>query len=88
MKLNNIHPSFLIGHVYYYGKVFKEDILGEERANLIDPVKSAIDIGLRPTLHSDYNCQPIDPLRCIYNAVTRIMHGTNEVLNPDERVTV
>lgn len=48
-------------------------VLGPERASMIDPVKSALDNGLTPTLHSDYNCQPVDPLRCIHNAVTRIM---------------
>jgi hypothetical protein len=44
-------------------------------------MRSAIDCGLIPTTHSDYNCQPIDPLRCIYNAVTRIMKANGEVLN-------
>lgn len=73
MKQLGVSPSFLIGHVYYYGAAFRDKILGAKRANLIDPFKSALDCGLIPTIHSDYNCQPIDPLRCIQNAVTRIM---------------
>lgn len=81
MSLQGVSPSFLIGHVYYYGAVFRDRILGNERSLLIDPMKSALDYGLIPTIHSDYNCQPIDPLRCIYNAVTRIMRQNGEVLN-------
>jgi predicted amidohydrolase YtcJ len=82
-----VSPSFLIGHVYYYGEVF-EKILGEVRAALTDPVKSAYDKNLKPTLHSDYNCQPVDPLRCIYNAVTRKMkYAPGRVLNKDQCVT-
>jgi hypothetical protein len=41
MKELNIHPSFLIGHVYYYGYAFKHKILGPERASMIDPMRSA-----------------------------------------------
>jgi predicted amidohydrolase YtcJ len=72
MKQLSVSPSFLIGHVYYYGQVFRDKILGYERSKLVDPMKSAINTGLIPTIHSDYNCQPIDPLRCMYNAVTRM----------------
>jgi predicted amidohydrolase YtcJ len=77
----------LIGHVYYYGAVFRDKILGAQRADLIDPMKSALECGLTPTIHSDYNCQPVDPLRCIYNAVTRIMKDNGEVLNYKECVS-
>lgn len=75
-----VSPSFLIGHVYYYGQVF-EKILGKERAALTDPVNSAYKYKLKPTFHSDYNCQPVGPLRCIYNAVTRKVKSTGKILN-------
>lgn len=41
MKELNISPSFLIGHIYYYGYAFKHKILGLELSELIDPLKSA-----------------------------------------------
>lgn len=50
-------------------------------------MRSAIDLGLRPTVHSDYSCQPVDPIRCIYNAVTRIMKANGLPLNEKECVT-
>lgn len=53
----------------------------------MDPLKSAFDLGLKPTIHSDYNCQPVDPLRCIHNAVTRRTKVSGKVINEQERVT-
>ena len=50
-------------------------------------MNSAYKHGLKPTLHSDYNCQPVDPLRCISNAVTRKMKYTGEILNAKQCVT-
>lgn len=46
-----------------------------------------MDMGLTPTMHSDYNVTPVDPLRCIYSAVTRKMKANNETLNPKECLT-
>lgn len=53
----------------------------------MDPMRSAYELGLTPTMHSDYNCQPVDPLRCIHNAVTRIIKKTNKVINQKEALT-
>lgn len=50
-------------------------------------MKTAFDLGLKPTIHSDYNCQPVDPLRCIQNAVTRKIKRGGKVLNSDQCVT-
>ena len=88
MKQLGVSPSFLIGHVYYYGAIFRDKIFGARRANLIDPCRTALDKGLRISLHSDYNCQPIDPIRYIHNAVTRNIRNTNQQLNPAEAITV
>lgn len=83
-----LSPSFLIGHVDYWGEAFRDDILGPERANLYDRCGSARKAGLRISLHSDYNVTPIKPLQHIQTAVTRIMRANGEVLNPDERIPV
>ena len=79
-------PSFLMNHVYYWGRVFRDVILGPERANRLDMVKTAVGAGLRPSLHSDYNVTPFHPLLSAKTAVTRIMKDNNEVLNPAECV--
>lgn len=88
MKALGLSPSFLIGHVHYWGRAFRDDILGPARADRIDPCASALRGGLRPTLHSDWNVTGIEPLRMVENAVTRVMRDGGEVLNPAERVSV
>nr|WP_244641899.1 amidohydrolase [Chelatococcus reniformis] len=87
LKALGLSPSFLIGHVYYWGRAFRDDILGPERANLLDPCASVLKAGLRPTVHSDWNVTEIGPLRMVENAVTRTMRDGGEVLNPAERVS-
>ena len=66
-----LSPSFLIGHVHYWGQAFRDDIFGAEKADLIDRTASCSDAGIPWTIHSDELVTPIDPLRCIENAVTR-----------------
>lgn len=83
-----ISPSFLIGHVHFWGRAFRDRLLGPERADRLDPCRSALAGGLRISLHSDYNVTPVDPLRCIENAVLRDMHEGGGVLNPNERISV
>jgi len=84
MAALGISPSFLMNHVFFWGRAFRDEILGAERAGRLDPVVSARRHGLRPTLHSDYTVTPIDPLRSVQTAVTRRMRDGGEVLNADE----
>jgi len=87
MKKLGISPSFLIGLVYFYGAVFRDRIFGARRADLLIPCRSALAKGLRISLHSDYNCEPLEPIRYIHNAVTRNLRGTQEQLNPAQAIT-
>ena len=87
MAAAGISPSFLMNHVYYWGKALRDNILGPERANRLDAVASALRHGLRPSFHSDYSVSPINPLRSVQTAVTRSMHDGGEVLNADERIS-
>jgi predicted amidohydrolase YtcJ len=87
MKTLGISPSFLIGHVHYWGRAFRDRLLGPERADRLDPCRSALAGGLRISLHSDYNVTPIDPLRCVENAVLRDMNEGGGILNPNECIS-
>jgi predicted amidohydrolase YtcJ len=62
--------------------------LGPQRANLLDPCRSALNAGMRISLHSDYNVTSVAPLGFIQTAVTRVMRDGGEVLNPNDRITV
>lgn len=86
MAETGLSPSFLIGHVRWWGRAFRDRLLGPERADRYDPCASALAGGLRISLHSDWNVTPIEPLRYVEDAVTRIMAEGGEVLNVDERI--
>lgn len=92
MKDLGIVPSFLIGHVGYWGYAFREAIF-EDKAEKLDLCKSALNAGLRITLHTDHSVSPLGPLRLMEQSITRIMEGSpasypDNVLNPKERLTV
>ncbi len=83
-----VSPSFLIGHVRWWGRAFRDRILGPERTALYDPCASALAGGLRISLHSDWNVTPLEPLRYVADAAARVMDEGGEVLGPDERIPV
>ena len=83
-----ITPSFLMNHVRLWGRVMRDDILGAQRANLLDRYGSAVKAGLRASLHCDFSVSPIGPLNYIATAAARTMADGGEVLNAAERVTV
>lgn len=82
-----VQPSFLMNHVYYWGAVLRDRILGSERTDQLDAVADALAAGLRPSLHSDYSVSPIQPLRSAQTAVERKTRADGEVLNPAQRVS-
>ncbi|PHR20347.1 MAG: amidohydrolase [Fluviicola sp.] len=92
MEELGISPSFLIGHVGYWGWMFQNTILGEARSNHLDRCKSALDHNMRITLHSDLGVSPLGPLRMMEQSMTRLMEGAPEekkpvVLNSEETIT-
>ena len=88
MQELGLSPSFLIGHVHYWGKAFVEDIFGPEKAAKLDRTGACEDLGIRWTVHSDDPVTEMNPLRCIENAVTRNMWRSDQLLSPEERVPV
>ncbi len=88
MKEMGLSPSFLIGHVHWWGKAFRDRLLGPERARFYDPCASALAAGLKISLHSDWNVTPIEPLRYVENAVTRVMNEGGDVFFPEECIPV
>ncbi|HTN37484.1 MAG TPA: amidohydrolase [Arachidicoccus sp.] len=89
-KMNEmgVSPSFLIGHVGYWGHAFKK-VIFKEKSEMLDLCKTALDEGMRITLHSDNMVSPLGPLRMMEQAITRIMEADPElnVLNQHECIT-
>lgn len=84
-----LSPSFLIGHVYYWGKAMRDKVFGHAKACLLDRTAACEEKGIRWTLHSDEPVSEMGPLRCIENAVTRKMWKEPESqLAPEECISV
>ena len=83
-----ISPSFLMNHVRLWGRVFRDEILGAARANLLDRYGSATKAGIRASFHCDFSVSPVGPLNYIATAAARTMADGGEVLNAAERVSV
>ena len=89
MKELGVSASFLIGHVHYWGVAMRDDVFGEQKAQLLDRCKSAEDAGVGFTLHSDFMVTDPDPLHMIEMAVTRkTWKEPDYVLAPQERISV
>jgi hypothetical protein len=78
-------PSFFTEHAYYFGDTHVRQ-RGKEQAYFLSPMRAAIDKGLRPTNHTDFNVSPIDQMFVVWSAVNRVSRG-GEVIGPDQRVT-
>ena len=78
-------PAFFSNHAYYWGDVHVEN-LGKERAFFLSPMKSASELGIHFTNHSDYIVTPLDPLFTVWTAVNRLSR-TGQVIGPQERIT-
>jgi predicted amidohydrolase YtcJ len=89
MKDLGVSASFLIGHVHYWGVAMRDEVFGEEKAQLLDRCKSVEDAGVGFTLHSDFMVTDPVPLHMIEMAVTRkTWKEPDHVLAPQERISV
>jgi predicted amidohydrolase YtcJ len=89
IKAMNVSPSFLIGHVHYWAKAFRDEVFGPEKTKLLGRAASCSKAGIRWTIHSDEPVSDMGPLRLIDNAVNRtVWKEPGSVLNPDECVSV
>lgn len=89
MKALGVSASFLIGHVYYWGVAFRDEIFGEEKAELLDRTRSCESAGVGFTLHSDFMVTDPNPLQMIEIAVTRrTQKEPDYALAPWESITV
>lgn len=79
-------PSFTEHHVYYWGEVFQNKILGNPRAQWLDAAKTAKDLGLKFSFNDD-SLGPAQPLFFIQVAATR-QTDSGKVLNADQKISI
>lgn len=65
-------PSFFPAHIYYWGDRHRNIFLGPERAARLNPLKGALDRGIRFTLHTDAPVTTTNMMIVIQSAVHRV----------------
>lgn len=80
-----IRPSFYTLHTYYFAEAHIAN-RGREQAMYISPMRDAVDVGMRPTNHTDFVVAPLDQMMMLWSAVNRISRG-GEVIGADQRIT-
>ncbi|ORW92764.1 metal-dependent hydrolase [Mycobacterium szulgai] len=78
-------PSLFTEHAFYFADTHIR-LRGKEQAHFLSPMRAAIDSGLRPTNHTDFNVSPLDQMFVVWTAVNRVSRS-GEVIGPDQRVT-
>ena len=78
-------PSFYTEHSFFFGEAHIKN-RGLEQASFIGPMKTAIQMGLHPTNHTDFSVVPMDQMMVMWTAVNRQLRS-GKVLGPDERIS-
>ncbi|MEE2677195.1 MAG: amidohydrolase [Myxococcota bacterium] len=87
MRELGIIPSFFILHTYYWGDRHRDIFMGPERAARMSPARSAVDRGVRFTIHNDTPVVPMEPLRSVWAAVNR-ESSSGAPIGPEQRISV
>lgn len=79
-------PSFFSNHAFFWGDTHTEN-LGSERANFLSPIKTADEMGIIATNHTDYPVTPPDQLFLLWTSVERRARSGN-IMGAAQRASV
>jgi predicted amidohydrolase YtcJ len=84
-KEYKIIPSFFTDHTFFFADTHVLN-RGRAQTDFISPMKSAYELGLSPTNHSDAFVVPVDQMLTIWTAVNRVSRS-GAAIGADERIT-
>lgn len=87
MAALGITPSFFVSHTFFWGDWHRDEVLGEQRAAMISPLRAATQRGIHYTLHNDPPVVPPDMIRTLWAATNRITRS-GQVLGAGQRATI
>ena len=79
--------SIFVDQIHYWGDIIVDGLFGAEHGTRWMPCNSALQTGMRISLHNDPPVTPEEPLRNISVAATRVA-PSGRVIGPEERITV
>ena len=72
MAAQHFTNTYFINHVYFWGKSHRDVYFGPGRAHQLSPLGWSAYYGQRFALHNDTPVTPMEPLRSLQSAVTRV----------------
>ena len=87
MKTLGMCANFFANHHFYWGDAHYDMTLGPDRAQRMNPCRSAQEIGVPYTIHSDAPVTPLGPLHVAWCAVNRLT-ASGRLLGDYERIDV
>lgn len=84
-KQYQINASFYTEHTFFFADTHLKN-LGPERTHFCSPWKTALEIGIHATNHTDFSVLPADQMLATWTAVNRVARS-GIVIGPDQRVT-
>lgn len=85
LKKYNIVASLFPMHTFYWGDWYKK-IIGPDKAQLISPIKSALNKGLHVTSHTDAPVALPNLMMILHTTVNRVSRS-GDIIGPSERLT-
>ncbi|KAK6354649.1 hypothetical protein TWF696_003789 [Orbilia brochopaga] len=80
--------SHTMGHVYYWGNVFRNAVLGRARGERVDPVADDAAYDLVYSFNSDSPVTDVNPLLWVFTAITRRIFKTADTLGRSQGVNL
>ena len=85
-EMGNIGMTFMTPHVYFWGDMHRDLLIGPERASKINSMKSAVERSIPYAIHNDPPVSPPNALHSMWVAVNRLT-SSGKVLGPEQRIT-
>ncbi len=87
MRALGMCANFFANHHFYWGDAHWATTVGPDRAERMNPCRSAQEIGVPWTIHSDAPVTPLGPLHVAWCAVNRLT-ASGRLLGAHERIAV
>lgn len=85
-EMGNIGMTFMTPHVFFWGDMHRDLLIGPKRASKINSMKSAVERSIPYAIHNDPPVSPPDALHSMWVAVNRLT-SSGKVLGPEQRIT-
>ncbi len=87
MKKLGLCANLFANHLFFFGDQHAALTIGPDRARRLDACRTALDLGVPMTIHSDAPVTPLGPLTTAWAAVNRLT-ASGRVLGEAERISV